>query len=144
MPRPYRACLIGCGRMGATIDDEVRDSSAGAVLIPYSHAAGYVASEHTELVAVSDVMEEKVKGIQERYEVPNGYTDYREMLLREEPDIVSIATRPAPHAEMTIFAAESGIKGIYCEKPLCCSMDEADAMADACTEIGRASCRERV
>ena len=23
MPRTYRACLIGCGRMGATIDDEV-------------------------------------------------------------------------------------------------------------------------
>jgi len=101
----YRSCLIGCGRMGATIDDEVRNHPNSFLWIPYSHAAGHIASEHTDLVAVSDVMTEKVAEIQKRYDVPNGYTDYREMIRKEKPDIVSIATRPATHAEMTIFAA---------------------------------------
>ena len=96
------------------------------------HAAGHTASAHTDLIAVSDVVPEKAKEIQERYSVPEGYTDYREMILKEKPDIVSIATRPATHAEITIFAAENGVKGIYCEKPLCCSMEEADAMLEAC------------
>ena len=40
-----------------------------------------------------------MKAIQERYNVPEGYTDYREMILKEKPDIVSIATRPATHAK---------------------------------------------
>ena len=130
--RTYRVCLIGCGRMGATIDDEVKDRPQSNRWLPYSHAAGYVAVENTELIAVSDVAQEKVEAIQKRYSVPHGYTDYREMIEKEQPDIVSIATRPGTHAEMTIFAAERNVKGIYCEKPLCCSMKEADAMVEAC------------
>ena len=123
----YRACLIGCGRMGATIDDEVNDN------LPFSHAAGYAAVENVDLVAVSDSITEKVETIQKRYNVPEGYTNYREMIEREQPDIVSVATRPGSHAEITIFAAKNGVKGIYCEKSLCCSMAEADAMVEACT-----------
>ena len=134
MSKQYKACLIGCGRMGATIDDEVRNRPDSFLWIPYSHAAGYVAVEDTALVAVSDVVQEKVSAIQKRYNVPNGYADYREMIEKEQPDIVSIATRPVARAEITIFAAEHGVKGIYCEKPLCCSMEEADAMFEACTK----------
>ena len=37
--RQYRACLIGCGRMGGTIDEEVRGTPHGA--LPYSHAARF-------------------------------------------------------------------------------------------------------
>lgn len=132
----YKVGLIGCGRMGATIDDEVRNHPHSFLWLPYSHAAGYMAVERTELVAVSDAVAEKVEAIRQRYNVPAGYTDYREMIEREQPDIVSIATRPATHAEMTVFAAEHGVKGIYCEKPLCGSMEEADAMVDACERHG--------
>ncbi|HGJ66079.1 TPA: Gfo/Idh/MocA family oxidoreductase [bacterium] len=132
MAKTYKVCLIGCGRMGTTIDDEVKDHPNSDLWLPYSHAAGYKAVDRTELVAVSDAFMEKVESTQKRYNVPNGYTDYKEMIEKEKPDIVSIATRPGPHAEMTVFAAEHGVKGIYCEKPLCCSMEEADAMLSAC------------
>lgn len=126
MSDDLRVCLIGCGRMGATIDDEVPTD------IPYSHAAGHCAAEGVELVAVCDALADKVKAIQERYDVPRGYTDYREMIEQEQPDIVSVATRPGPHAEIVEFLAESKVKGIYCEKPLCCSMEEADRILAAC------------
>lgn len=132
MGKTYRVCLVGCGRMGTTIDDEVKDHPHSELWLPYSHAAGYVAVKETELVAVSDTVKEKVESTQKRYNVPNGYTNYREMIEKEKPDIVSIATRPGPHAEVTVFAAEHGVKGIYCEKPLCSSMEEADAMLEAC------------
>ncbi len=131
MTERYRTALIGCGRMGATIDDEVRDHPNSHLWIPYSHAAAAVACERTDLVAVSDVLAEKAESIRDRYGVPVCYTDYREMIDKEKPDIVCIATRPATHSEMTVFAAEHGVKGIYCEKPLCCSMEEADAMVSA-------------
>ena len=131
MTKTYRAALIGCGRMGATIDDEVRDHPLSYLWLPYSHAAAVVACDRTELVAVSDVDGEKAEAIRQRYEVPVCYADYKEMIKKEALDIVCIATRPATHAEMVVFAAENGVKGIYCEKPLCCSMAEADAMVAA-------------
>jgi len=132
----YKACLIGCGRMGATIDDEVKGRPDSFLWLPFSHAAACVACDRTELVAVSDVVAEKAESIRQRYNVPRCYTDYREMIAKEKPDIACIATRPASRAEITIFVAENGVKGIYGEKPLCCSMEEADAMVKAVEKYG--------
>ncbi len=131
----YRVCLVGCGRMGATIDDEIADPKRD-VWIPFSHAAGYAACEQTELVAVCDVDQTKAESIRERYGAERAYTDYREMIREMEPDIVSIATRPDAHADATVFAAENGVRGIYCEKALCMSMAEADRMQAACNASG--------
>ena len=136
MPRTYRACLIGCGRMGATIDDEVEGRPDRYLWQPFSHAAAAVACDRTDLVAVSDVVAEKAESIRQRYGAERAYTDYRQMIEKEQPDIVCIATRPGPHADITVFAAENNVKGIYCEKPLCCSMEEADAMVDVVQKYG--------
>ena len=131
MSETYSACLVGCGRMGATIDDEVAGRPDSFLWMPFSHAAAAVACDRTRLVAVSDVVEEKAEAIRARYKAERHYTDYQQMIRQEKPDIVCIATRPASRAEITIFAAENGVKGIYAEKPLCCSMEEADAMVEA-------------
>ena len=136
MPRTYRACLIGCGRMGATIDDEVEGRPDRYLWQPFSHAAAAVACNRTDLVAVSDIVAEKAESIRQRYGAERTYADYRQMIEKEKPDIVCIATRPGPHADITVFAAENNVKGIYCEKPLCCSMEEADAMVAIVQKYG--------
>jgi predicted dehydrogenase len=79
---------------------------------------------------------EKVETLRQRYGVANGYADYREMIEREKPDIVSITTPGTHHCEAVLFAAEHGAKAIYCEKPLCCSLDEADQMVSAVESRG--------
>ncbi len=124
-----KAVIVGAGRMGGTIDDEmhVYPHFVG----PYSHAAGYAAVPEVDLVAFADTDEAKVKRLQERYQVPRGYTDYREMIDTERPDIVSVTTPGTSHAAIVIFAAEHGARGIYCEKALACSLAEADAMVAA-------------
>ncbi len=131
MKTQYRACIVGCGRMGGTIDEEIR-GGPNAILLPYSHAAGYTACERTTLVAAADVVEDNLNRVCSKWNIPNRYTDYREMIEKEAPDIISIATRPGNHAEITAYAAEHGVKGIYCDKPLCASMEEADAMVEVC------------
>ena len=136
MPTTYRVGLIGCGRMGATIDDEVKSGPNAQLFLPYSHAAAIVACERMELVAVCDPIEEKAERIRDRYGAQRAYADYREMIERENLDVVSIATRPGPHAEQVIFAAEAGVKGIYCEKSLCNAVHEMDAMLQACMPRG--------
>lgn len=127
----YRAALVGCGRMGAFIDNEVAGRTTSP--LPYSHAAGYESCSRTELVAGSDMRREVLDKFGERYGVASDhhYTDYKELILREQPDILSIATQPHHRAEVALFAMEHGVKALYVEKPLCVSMAEATALRDA-------------
>jgi predicted dehydrogenase len=128
----YRAALIGCGRIGAFIDNESTSPHA------WSHAAGYVACPRTELAALSDQRAEVMDRAGERYGVPpeRRYRDYREMLERERPQIVSVATQPEQRAEIVIYAAEHGARAIYAEKPMAASLEQADAMVAAVERHG--------
>jgi len=58
------------------------------------------------------------------------YTDFRELLGRDDIDAVLIATPDYWHALMSVAAAEAG-KDIYCEKPLAYSIAEGRAICDA-------------
>ena len=129
--KTYRAALVGCSRMGAFIDNEQRGASRFRQ--PYSHAAGYEACERTELVACSDLRADVLEQAGKRYGVPSErlYSDYREMIDKEQPDIVSVATQPEQRAEVVIYAAEHGAKAVYAEKAMAASMSDARAMVEA-------------
>jgi predicted dehydrogenase len=58
------------------------------------------------------------------------------MLVEERPDVVSICTQSPEKAELTIAAAESGVRAIIVEKAMATSMAEADAMLAACERHG--------
>lgn len=130
----YRAAIVGAGRMAGTIDDECL--TYPATTLPYSHAAGYAAVAEVELLAFADLDLAKARALQERYGVPRAYQDYREMIEREQPEIVSICTPATHHCEAVVFAAEHGARAIYCEKALCCSLAEADRMVEAVESRG--------
>ena len=132
----YEVGIIGCGRMSSTIEDEIQGPRRGGLVLPYSPAAGYHAVAETEMVAACDVVEEKLQAFQERWGVPRGYADFRELIDAEQPDILSIGTRPEQHAEAMVYGAEHGVKGMYAEKPLCCTLDEADAISAAFAQHG--------
>lgn len=134
MTQQHTAAIIGCGRIAGSIDDEVREYPA--MIFPYSHAGTYQACESTRLVAAAEVVADKLSAFCERWKIPRGYRDYREMIEQERPEIISVTTRPGSHQEIVNFAAEHGVKGIWCEKPLCCSMAEADAMVEVCEKNG--------
>jgi predicted dehydrogenase len=122
----YKVAIIGLGRMGSTIDDEFADSQP-----PYSVAAACRASHRLQVVAGADIDPGKRAAFAKRWEVPAVYDDYVEMIRREKPDMVAICTLGPLHAEMAVRVAEEGVKMIYCEKAIACSMDEADAVLAA-------------
>jgi predicted dehydrogenase len=136
----YKVAIISAGRMASTIDDEIREMETWPSLknqLPYSHAPCYKERpEQVEMVAVCDLDEAKAKLFCERWDVPRYYLDYREMIDTERPDIVSIAVPADLHAEMAIYAMEHGARGIYCEKSMCCSLEEADAIVDCVERTG--------
>ena len=57
-------------------------------------------------------------------------TDWREVIARDDIDIVDIVTPGDSHAEIAIAALGAG-KHVLCEKPLANTVDEAEAMAEA-------------
>ncbi|GAA3311140.1 Gfo/Idh/MocA family protein [Arthrobacter ramosus] len=57
-------------------------------------------------------------------------TDWREVIARDDIDIVDIVTPGDSHAEIAIAALEAG-KHVLCEKPLANTVAEAEAMAEA-------------
>ena len=84
--------------MGATIDDEIRGHPHRTPTLPWAHAAGVVACDRTELVAVSDVDAEKGEAIRARYGAPAAYTDYREMMTASARTSSASPRAPPPTA----------------------------------------------
>ncbi|GAA5483196.1 Gfo/Idh/MocA family oxidoreductase [Haloferula sargassicola] len=65
-----------------------------------------------------------------------GYHDFRELIARDDIDIVHIATPPHWHGLMSIAAARAG-KDIWCEKPMTRTIGEGIAVAKAVQDEGR-------
>lgn len=127
-----KVALVGAGRMAGYIDREVE--TYPAIKNPFSHAAAYDLCEDTEMVAVCATKQESIDRFKERWKIPRGYLDYEEMIEKEQPDILSIVTHAPLHAPIAIYAAEQGVKGIYCEKPIALSLEESDRIIQVCRQ----------
>jgi len=94
-----------------------------------------------QVVAVCDVdgrHREQAQGIvNEAYgtEDCKGYNDFREMLARDDLDVVSLALPDHWHAIPAIAAADRGLD-IYAEKPLALTIRQGRAMVDAIERYG--------
>ncbi|HKX31865.1 MAG TPA: Gfo/Idh/MocA family oxidoreductase [Blastocatellia bacterium] len=115
--KKYRTALIGSGWWGMNILREA------------------MAAGESKVVAICDVDEnmltpaaaevEKLSGDQ-----PQRYKDYREMLARENPEIVIVGTPDHWHALNMIAAVNSGAH-VYVEKPIGHTIKEGRAMVNA-------------
>ena len=70
-------------------------------------------------------------------------TDWREVIARDDIDIVDIVTPGDSHAEIAIAALDAG-KHVLCEKPLANTVEEAEAMADAASRAASRGIRSMV
>ena len=106
--------LVGCGRIAKK----------------HAELLGTGQIKNARLAAVCDIVEEKAKAFGEKYGVPY-YTDMDEMMQKENIDVVSVLTESGNHARHTINLAKYG-KHIVVEKPMALTLDDADAMIEAC------------
>ena len=65
-----------------------------------------------------------------------GYTDFREVLLQKDVDVVHVATPPHWHGLISVMAAEAG-KDIWCEKPMTRTIGEGKRVIEAVQSNGR-------
>ena len=107
--------LIGCGRISKNHLDAVSQ-------IP-----------EAEFVAACDIVEEKMQAVAENYSIKNLYTNYQEMLEKENLNLVSICTPSGLHPQMGIEVANHKIN-VLTEKPMATNIESADALIRACDQ----------
>ena len=99
---------------------------------------GHIEYEGTKLLAICDV---DTKHLKLALDAAGGngirtYSDYRELLLQPDIDIVHIATPPHWHGLMAAEAARAG-KDIWCEKPMTRTIGEGKRVVEEVNKHGR-------
>jgi len=100
----------------------------------YGHGLDVVwkALDNVEIVAVADEDEKGRAAAAARLGAANAYADYRKMLDKERPQVVSVADRHLDqHRDMVVACARAGAS-VFLEKPMARTLEEADEMVRAC------------
>lgn len=90
------------------------------------HLAGWTEiARRAQVIAVCDVDEKAAKNVVERWNIPRYYTEFSEVLERENISVVDICTPPQTHKPLAIQAMESGCH-VLLEKPMTMTSKEAE------------------
>jgi predicted dehydrogenase len=122
-PKTYRTALIGSGWWGNNI---LRCA---------------IQARQSKIVALCDVDQLFLNSTADTVRKMNGdtpklYRDYRELLSKEKPEIVIVATPDHWHPLIAIAAMEAGAH-VYVEKPICHTINEGKAMVKAARNTQR-------
>ncbi|HTJ22816.1 MAG TPA: Gfo/Idh/MocA family oxidoreductase [Gemmatimonadaceae bacterium] len=98
-------------------------------------ASARMVPDEATVVAVASPTPGHADDFAKRHGIARAYSDYRELLRDPNVEMVWVTTPNHLHARIAIEAARAG-KHVVCEKPLCLTLEEADAMIDASTKAG--------
>lgn len=112
-----RFAIIGCGRIAGRHIEAINGLATG------------------KLVAVCDLVEERAKKYASENNIPY-YTDYHEMLEKEEVDVVNIITPSGMHPEHAIDVMKRYRKHIVVEKPMALKISDGEEMISTAKELG--------
>lgn len=114
--------LIGCGRISPNHIEAAKNNGLN-------------------FVAMCDVIPGQMKEKSEKFELEevHKYVDYKEMLEKEKPELVAIATESGKHAAIALDCISAGCN-IIIEKPIALSIEDADAIIKAGKEKGVVVC----
>lgn len=110
--RPVKVAVVGAGSMGT---NHLR------VLSDYP-------DEAVRLVGVAEPAEAALQRAVNRFHIP-GYSDFRELLAEQQPDLVSVVVPTHLHYEVAAHALDAGIN-VLLEKPIAASLEEALALVN--------------
>lgn len=107
-----KSAIIGCGAISSV------------------HADALI-KQGGQIAALCDIREENARALADKFSPGCPiYSDYREMITKEKPDVVHICTPHYLHAQMAEFALDSGVN-VLLEKPACISEEELESLKAA-------------
>ncbi len=112
--------IIGIGIVGAGF--------ARTTQIP-----GFRNCEGARVVAITSRHREHAESVAQEFGIEHVANDWKELVARDDVDLVSVVTPPATHMEIVLAALEHG-KAVLCEKPMAMDATEAKRMTDHARE----------
>lgn len=116
--RPVRIGVIGTGQIGKY------------------HLSEYSKIPNAQIVAVADLNADEAQRVAALYNIPDVYTDFRELLQRDDIEAVDVCLHNNLHRPVTEAALHAG-KHVYCEKPMAGAYIDAEAMLKTAQETGK-------
>lgn len=92
-----------------------------------------------KIVALCDLNRDILEKVANKFNIKNVYTDFSQMLERENPDIIDICTPPKTHAELAVQALEKG-SHVLLEKPIALELKDCDAIIEAAKRYKKKVC----
>ena len=118
--KTYNVGIVGCGGISR-----------------WAHYPFYKNDKRVKVVAVCDIIKERAEGfVRDCYPEAAVYTDYRDLVSREDIDCVNICTPNYLHSEIAVAAFAHG-KNVFSEKPDAVSPEKAIAMKEAAEKAGK-------
>jgi predicted dehydrogenase len=87
------------------------------------------------VVAIASRRREHAEQVAQEFGIEQVASDWKELVARDDVDLVSVVTPPATHMEITLAALERG-KAVLCEKPMAMNAAETKRMTDRAREAG--------
>ncbi len=116
--------LIGCGRISP------------------NHLEAAI-NNNLEIVGLCDIIPENIDKLLNKLNIDvnkyKKYTNYKEMLEKEKPELVAIATESGKHAAIALECLDAGVNLII-EKPIALSLEDADKIIEKANKKGLVVC----
>jgi predicted dehydrogenase len=119
----------------ATTGRKLRIGIIGAGAFANTHMEQFRKLDNVEVVAFMRRSPDALKAMQQRWDVPQGFTDHREMLEKADIDAVDVITPTNSHRQHTLDAIAAG-KHVLCDKPLALTAEDCRAMLEAAEKAG--------
>lgn len=118
------------------MNNKVRIGVIGSGSFGERHIEAIFQLKNAELVAICDTSESNLKNCAAKYGIESTYTDYKELLKREDIDAVTLPLPDQVHRQIAVDAMHAG-KHVFCEKPMALNMDDCRAMIQATKDTGK-------
>lgn len=115
---------------------EVRVALIGTGVISHQHMERYAGIPNAKVVAACDIDKKKLEAWGEKYQIKDLYTDFRELLKRDDIDAVDVCLHNNLHVPMALEVLKAG-KHCYCEKPMAASYADAKLLYDFAKKSGK-------
>ncbi|HNT75001.1 MAG TPA: Gfo/Idh/MocA family oxidoreductase [Anaerolineae bacterium] len=116
--------------------DKVRIGIIGVGQIGKSHLRNYKNIPDAELVAAADINAAELGRVAAEFGIPHTYTDFRELLKRDDLAAVDVCLHNNFHMPVTVAVLEAG-KHAYCEKPIAGAYTDGAKMVQAAKDTGQ-------
>ncbi len=124
----WRAAVIGLGNIGFLFNFDKKRKET------WSHVSAYERCDKTQLIGAVEIDKKKTDLFKRQYPELPVFQTIQELMKNGQPDIVSICTPTHNHFSIVQELIKYPISGIFCEKPIALTLEEAKDIVNKCEQ----------